>query len=54
MDGRGSGGPIAKTKAEWVSAVEVLSDRYEGRVGRFGCFVVQDKGLLRDAFPVFK
>ncbi|KAK4988420.1 hypothetical protein LTR50_003934 [Elasticomyces elasticus] len=42
-DGDGKG-------ASWVNVVEVLSDRYEGRVGRWACFVVDREGGLRDAF----
>lgn len=35
---------------KWVSVVEVLGDRYEDRVGRFGVFEVGADGMLRDTF----
>ncbi|KAF2153991.1 hypothetical protein K461DRAFT_320181 [Myriangium duriaei CBS 260.36] len=46
--GRGREGGKRRRDAEWVSCVEVLSDRHGARKGRFGFFGVDAKGRIRD------
>lgn len=48
-DAREAGGIGFKTKSmQMVSVVEVLADRWEGRVGGWGTFTNDANGLLKD------